>query len=209
MTPLPLIMAELAGARVAVRKMFSQLGAGPALKVLAGVAADQARGEPWRELSRPADTREALSRRQLGSAVLLYRNLCRVCEEPEAYDLTAAIVREASVDFLRRNVPVIKKKKVLGMTDSRRRFYLRRIQQKFFNADADMTLDGDEGLLLTVRRCRFPELLKAVGDPQLAPMFCEGDADFFDQHQPEVQLERPEIISRGGAVCDFRFHWVE
>ena len=48
-----------------------------------------------------------------------------------------------------------------------------------------------------------------ISERAMAPMFCEGDRTFFDKHQPDITLERPQTLSQGGALCDFQFTWVE
>jgi len=205
--PPSLIAAELHGASAAIKHVFGRLGLFDMFRLFVSVAADQAHGEPWRELGFPVDRKEFLSRRQLGSAVLLDRNLRELTDPETARELTGEIVREASVEFLSRNVPALRKNKVLQMTDSQRHRFFSNIQEKFFNADADITFRDDDELRLTVTRCRFVELLDEIGERDMAPLFCEGDRVFFDEHQPETIFERPEKISSGGKICDFRFSW--
>jgi hypothetical protein len=209
MVPFELIQSELYGGGVAVKKLWSELGPLHTLRVLADVAVSQAQGEPWRGLGKPADRKEALSRRQLGAAVLLERALRKITTPDTARELVSHIVLTASIDFLERNVPVLRKDKILSMNDTSRDRYLQRIQNKFFNADADMRLDGEDKLYMTIRRCRFVELLDAIGERDMAPLFCEGDRVFFDEHQPDITLERPQTLSCGGAICDFQFSWID
>ena len=209
MTPLPLITTELHGGIIAIQQLLKTIGIGDTLTVFAGVARDAARGEPWKQIGPPADRNDALSRRQLGTAVLLERNLRNVATPERAREITAAIVHAASLVFLKNNVPVIRKKELLAMTPSRQKRYLRGIADKFFNADADLTLEGDTRLLFTVRCCRFVELIESIGEPGMATLFCEGDRDFFANHQPEIIFERPEKLSDGGQICDFQFCWKE
>lgn len=209
MVPLSVIQSELFGAGVAVKRLARELGPVDAARAFALVAVWQARGEPWRALGAPADRRDALSRRQIGSAVLLERALRKVADPQTARALVSDIALRASIDFLGRSVPVLKRDKILSLAQADRERYLRRIQAKFFNADADMRLEGEARLFMTVRRCRFVELLDAIGERDMAPLFCEGDRIFFDRHQPGVALERPETLACGGAVCDFQFSWID
>ena len=70
-----------------------------------------------------------------------------------------------------------------------------------------MKLRGNERLDWTIRRCRFVELLDAIGEREMATLFCEGDKVFFDTRQPDVRLERPETLAGGGGCCDFKFYF--
>ncbi len=205
--PTSLIRAELKGAGITLKRLLRRFGPGRTIVVLAGIAAAQAIGEPWRELGPPADRKEALSRRQLGAAVLLERELRKHTSHRVARKITSEIVRKSSVFFLSLYVPILKKDKLLSMPDEKRKKYLRRIQEKFFNADADLKIVREEQLLMPVSRCRFVELLEAIGERDMAPMFCAGDRIFFDTHQPDITLERTATLSEGGALCDFRFRW--
>ena len=197
--------SEIAGAVIAAKALLRELGFAGMIGVFARVGAAQAAGEPWKKLGAPADKQEALSRRQLGSAVLLDRALRKNAGRERARKIVAGIVLEASVDFLGRNVPVLNRASILSMSEAERKRFLSGINAKFFNADAGMEMRGEECLLWTISRCRFVELLDAIGERDMAPVFCEGDRVFFDEHQPDVRLERPCTLASGGSCCDFRF----
>ncbi len=209
MTPITLTLSEQAGFFAALHILCGRLGPAGCAAVFATVGAGLARGEPWRSLGKPKDRGEALSRRQIGSAVLLERALRRRIPRDEARGIVAKIVRIASVDFLGRNVPRLRRPDILSMCPEARFAFLKKIQSRFFNADSDLILQGDEALCMTVYRCRFVELLDAVDESDMASIFCEGDKDFFLNHQPHISLERNTTISNGGSVCDFRFRWKE
>jgi hypothetical protein len=202
-----MIKAELDGAGVAVRILHERLSWLQLLQLFAGVAIANAKGEPWDNLPAPEDEKETLSREQLGSSVLLYRGLHQFMDGEEALALTGRVIHDASVSFLQVNVPILSKRKLLNLPKKVQAAYARRIAEKFFNADAEMTFDGQKSVAMTVRRCRFPELLGKVGTPELAPLFCEGDKAFFANHQPEVTLKRTQTLATGGTECDFSFHW--
>jgi hypothetical protein len=93
------------------------------------------------------------------------------------------------------------------MDEHERERFLKSIKEKFFNADADMIVEGDEALNMRVTRCRFVELLESIGEKDMAPVFCEGDKIFFDERQFEILLDRPKTLSHGDEICDFRFKW--
>ena len=56
-----------------------------------------------------------------------------------------------------------------------------------------------------VRRCRFVDLVTAVGHPELSGVFCAADLAYIEQHQPDVTLDRPTTLGAGDPICDFRF----
>jgi len=200
-----IVKSELAGAVIAAKTLMREAGIAGMLGVFARVGAAQAAGEPWKKLGPSADKQETLSRRQLGSAVLLERALRKSMGRERARKIVSDIVLAASVDFLGRNVPKLNRVSILEMSDADRERFLSGINVKFFNADAEMEMNGEESLLWTIRRCRFVELLDAIGERDMAPVFCEGDRVFFDEHQPDVRLERSQTLASGGSCCDFRF----
>jgi len=207
--PANVIKSELYGSVVAVKILKKEIGISDCLKVIINLSIDRAKGEPWTGIGKSEDIKEVLSRRQIGPAVLLERNLRKVVSREKARDISKEIIKIASVDFLKRNIPRFDKSKILSLGENERDSYLWDIQNKFFNADAEIKMEGEDSLLLTIRRCRFVELLGKIGEGDMAPLFCEGDKLFFDEYQKEIELDRPEKLSDGGNICDFRFRWVE
>jgi hypothetical protein len=207
MIPIEMAISEFAGSAAAVKTLFRELSAKDAAKTLALVMIDKSLGRPWNELPTPADTQESLSRRQIGPAVILNRRLREIVPPERARELMRRIVVAGAVDFLSRNVPVMNKNRILSMDEHERERFLKSIKEKFFNADADMIVEGDEALNMRVTRCRFVELLESIGEKDMAPVFCEGDKIFFDERQFEILLDRPKTLSHGDEICDFRFKW--
>ena len=80
-----------------------------------------------------------------------------------------------------------------------------RLAESFFNAEGHGEPTSDGGFAFDVRRCRFVELLGAVGAPHLGPLFCEADNVFFDGKRRRLVLHRSQTIAGGAANCDFRF----
>ena len=60
-----------------------------------------------------------------------------------------------------------------------------------------------------VKCCSFVELSRSTGHPELAKVFCQGDAMYFERNVPNVHFERPTTLASGGGCCDFRFRWIE
>lgn len=207
-SPITVLLAELSGAKTAFSILWPKLGFS-ALPMLVSIVRAEARGEPFAALGPPHDEKEALSRAQLASAVLLYKALKERMEEPEAFALTREVVAQASVDFLRLSIPVFEKKKMFALNPARQLSLSREMAQKFFNADIRVTVEGQKAVKFTISRCRFVELCAKVGEPKLAQAFCIGDALFFKDHQPDLAFSRPQELSTGGTCCDFQFHWKE
>lgn len=74
-----------------------------------------------------------------------------------------------------------------------------------FLSAAGRPVRTDEEVSFDVERCRFVELLGAVGEPQLAPLLCEADELFFDGRRRLVRLRRTGTLAQGAARCDLRF----
>lgn len=59
-----------------------------------------------------------------------------------------------------------------------------------------------------IKRCFFHDVLHAVGEPALAPLFCAYDANWIDAIHPQrdgVIFTRPETIAGGAEQCRFVF----
>ncbi len=205
--PQEVVQAELDGAWRTFGILLPELGLLPLLGLMGEIVIAETRGEPFAALGPPVDDQDLLSRKQLGPAVLLERALRKRVPPARARELTRRVVLESSITFLKLNVPLLRKKQVLHLGENARRRFGERIARKFFNADVNLTFEQDAAINFTVHRCRFVELLSAVGEMDMASHFCQGDAHFFEQHQPEVQMTRTVELSTGGPHCDFRFAW--
>lgn len=190
----------------AVVLLWGMLGPADALRAIFGLVRRQLAGEPWRGLPLPQDEKEKLSRKQAGPAVLLYRALEARHGAQRALEVTGTVVLEGSLLFLASVVPRIDPDRIRALSQEARRAFVLGIADRFFNADvADVELTEDS-FRYRIGRCRFPELMKAVGHPELAPLFCEGDQVFFDRHQPDIAFTRPVTLSRDNEPCDFNFN---
>ena len=72
-----------------------------------------------------------------------------------------------------------------------------------------MTWDeiSTRGVRFTISRCRLAELARQTGHPELAPLFCKGDARFFGEIEKDVTLTRPPTIADGASHCHFHIAW--
>lgn len=205
--PQEVVQAELDGAWRTFGILLPELGIFPLLGLMGEIVLAQSRGEPFAALGTPVDEQDVLSRKQLGPAVLLERALRKRVAARRARELTRRVVLESSITFLKLNVPLLRKKHVLGLDKNARHRFGERLAKKFFNADVNLSFEPDESIAFTVHRCRFVELLSAVGELDMASHFCQGDAHFFEQHQPDVRMTRTVELSTGGPHCDFHFAW--
>lgn len=206
-TPITVTISGLTGAGYTADKLLRETGPLKTITVMSKIIADTITGKPWDELPPPTGKAEELSRGQLQGAVLLERNLRNVVGNERAREITRDIVLKSSIDFLSMTVPILRKSRFLSKDEAARLKYLERIQSNFFNAEADMQAIGNEELRMTVQRCIFVELLDAIGERDMAELFCAGDMYYFNERQPEVRLERSETLASGGSCCDFRFFW--
>ena len=57
-----------------------------------------------------------------------------------------------------------------------------------------------------VTRCRYAELYRALGIPELgAVLSCNRDAALIDGFNPGIELTRTQTIMNGAPFCDFRY----
>ncbi|GIV68502.1 L-2-amino-thiazoline-4-carboxylic acid hydrolase [Caldilinea sp.] len=57
-----------------------------------------------------------------------------------------------------------------------------------------------------VTRCRYAELYRALGIPELgAVLSCNRDWALIQGFNPEIELTRTQTIMQGGPFCDFRY----
>jgi hypothetical protein len=64
----------------------------------------------------------------------------------------------------------------------------------------------DEVLAFDVTRCRYAEMYRALGIPELgAVLSCNRDAALIEGFNPEVHFSRTQTIMGGASHCDFRY----
>jgi hypothetical protein len=57
-----------------------------------------------------------------------------------------------------------------------------------------------------VTRCRYAELYRALGIPELGvTLSCNRDAALIEGFDPEVRFERTQTLMEGSSHCDFRY----
>lgn len=70
----------------------------------------------------------------------------------------------------------------------------------------DILEQDDEKLHFNVTRCRYAELYKALGIPELgAVLSCNRDFALIDGFNPDAKLTRTQTIMEGASHCNFRY----
>ena len=63
-----------------------------------------------------------------------------------------------------------------------------------------------EALAFDVTRCRYAEMYRALGVPELgAVLSCGRDAALIEGFNPDIKLSRTQTMMEGAACCDFRY----
>jgi hypothetical protein len=124
-------------------------------------------------------------------SVVLLRDAFVRSGEPVREKTTAALDR--STDAFRELVDVSKKREALQFGSS-------------FQFERER--DDDQAYLLNVRKCFWHQFFIAVDHPQLTPVLCEFDRNWFEAISPErhgVRFERKTTLGFGGSHCPFHF----
>jgi len=64
----------------------------------------------------------------------------------------------------------------------------------------------DEKLSFNVTRCRYAEMYRALGIPEVGALLsCNRDFSLVEGFNPAVRLTRTQTVMEGATHCDFRF----
>jgi predicted ArsR family transcriptional regulator len=70
----------------------------------------------------------------------------------------------------------------------------------------DVLRQDDERFDFNVTRCRYAEMYRALGIPEVGALLsCNRDFALIEGFNPDVELERTQTIMQGATHCDFRF----
>jgi hypothetical protein len=65
---------------------------------------------------------------------------------------------------------------------------------------------SDSRLAFDVTRCRYAEMYRALGIPELGSVLsCNRDAALIEGFNPDIALTRTQTIMQGSPCCDFRY----
>ena len=69
-----------------------------------------------------------------------------------------------------------------------------------------MLEQSDQRFSFNVTRCRYAELYRGLGIPELgAVLSCNRDFSLIEGFNSQVTLTRTQTIMEGAPFCDFRF----
>ena len=72
--------------------------------------------------------------------------------------------------------------------------------------ELEVVEQSDRRLAFNVTRCRYAEMYRALGIPELgAVLSCNRDASLIDGFNPDVRFTRTQTIMQGAPCCDFRY----
>ena len=192
---------------MAERFLRRRLGLGKSSKLIWRLKKLERSGEPWKELEPPASDDERDCRQEAGSVILLYDLLTELIGRDEALELLTEIVSEGGVLKLRESVPRLERARFDTMAPDEQKRFLKDIMGQFPNAEVGEVELTKSTFRYEITGCKFVDLTRRAGRPELAPLFCSGDGVYFDRHLPEVAFERTQTLAEGGTCCDFRFRW--
>lgn len=81
---------------------------------------------------------------------------------------------------------------------------------KYWTQDDALQIDvlehSEQTLNFNVKRCRYSEMYRALGIPELGAVFsCNRDFALIDGFNPDAQLKRTQTLMEGADFCDFRY----
>ena len=72
--------------------------------------------------------------------------------------------------------------------------------------EIDVVEQTDEVFAFNVTRCRYAEMYRALGIPELGALFsCDRDGTMVEGFNPDITFERTQTIMGGAGHCDFRY----
>ncbi len=202
-------MALGAEERAALRVLVEELGLVRALAVGVSVQVAALRGEPFADLPPATDFPERGSRQQAGPAVLLYRALARRVGEAEGLRITGRAVEVGAMTFLGRTLGRLERRRIEAMDEAERDRFAKEKAAGFPNAELVWEEISPTRVVFAVTRCRLVELVRHAGHPELAPLFCVGDARYFREVEAEAELLRPTTLAAGDDRCRFTIRFEE
>ena len=158
---------------------------------------------PFRELPRTRDSRERKSRQQIIPAIVLYRVLLRTRSQHASLEIMAEVIRAGAVEHLTRSLGDLNPEHFQALSQQQREHTVRGWLARFFTAETTLDEVSADSVRFTVTRCQLARLAEAAGHPELAPLFCRGDADFFATRTPPVSMRRVQTLAEGGDACPF------
>lgn len=205
-------MARRPGLRVLLRTQWQALailrralGLGGLLRLLPRLLVAR---DPFARLGPPGDAREHQSRKQMAPAVQLYQLLRARLGQERALAVTREVVVAATLQFLASVLPRFDRDDYRALGE-RREAYLNEVTEPFHNATREFVDVSEDRFEMRVNACHLHSLSVRLGIPELAPVFCAGDRDFFSDPTQPVAMERETTLAEDGRPCRFVFRWKE
>jgi hypothetical protein len=201
-----------AGLPTALHVLRAQLGWTRAIHALTRFMLRSLGRDPLRDLSThgwPA-SQETLVRHQLRPVILLddVLRLDLALPQERVMEILAQVIRMSGARFIEHNVPDIPRSSWRAADPAQRHSFVTRLTTRLFNAQIEDITTAPTTLAFRITACRFVQLTHALGRPQLAPLFCAADSQFFESPS-SPRLDRPSTIAAGDACCHFIFSYRE
>jgi hypothetical protein len=154
--------------------------------------------------------RDAQINAQVG--VLLRREIEARILAPLVQALSAEFGEERVLPVLQRTIVDIARQQGAGLASSLGGSSLEDFAHglKAWKAGGALEMDvleqGPEALSFNVTRCRYAELYRELGIPELGALLsCGRDSALIEGFSKDVKLERSRTIMEGAEVCTFRY----
>ncbi|MCB9527871.1 MAG: L-2-amino-thiazoline-4-carboxylic acid hydrolase [bacterium] len=190
--------------RAALAALRRHLGAIGALRVALAVDRRLTHAHPFRRLPPPADAIEARRRARVAPAIALFDVLRLRYGDARAIALCVEAVEAAVAVFLDTALGPLDRARLAAMSDAERAAFVHRVERGLPGVVVHVERADHEALRFTVAACALVKLCAEAGCPELAPVFCAGDARFFARLDPAARLDRATTIAGGGPCCPFR-----
>ena len=188
--------------RAVSQRLWRQLGFFRSLRIALALVWQKVTFRPFHLLPMTDDPAEKLARKHVLDALTLFRAMESQLG-PSGKRLFQEVMSLGAQAFLSSNIGLIDVGDYLQMTSVERRGWLARLIDLFPNATAEIKEASELRVAFTVTRCRYVELTRIAGYPELANTFCAGDAAFFRAQPDGIEFERTDSIAEGGRNCPF------
>ncbi|TNF30704.1 MAG: hypothetical protein EP329_13425 [Deltaproteobacteria bacterium] len=186
------------------RVLRGRLGRVATARVVARYLAASLGRDPLRGVAPSADPREPMTRYQLRSLLRLEQALAGLAG-PLATDLLREVACEVGAAFIAATHPPSHAEWARA-GDAERRAFAEGLLRYFPNADGAVVGLAAGALDFDISRCRFAELTRELGRPDLAPLFCAADTRYYAR-PGHGTLHRAETLAAGDARCAFRIRF--
>lgn len=201
------LRAMIRSSLAALQTLRRELGMKTTISVTWELLQRLRKGDPWSELEAPSSNRDTESRTQIGPAIVLYDVLNERFDTERAEEITKKVIQKGAVLFLKSVLPPIDKKHYQTLSLDEREEGLSALVDKFPNVTLGDLEATPDRFRFEVKKCAFVELTQSIGCPELAPLFCSGDAIYFEQYMSDIIFERSATLAKDNKPCDFCFRW--